>query len=333
MGDRSAIEWTDASWNPIRARRRSDGRVGWFCTHASEGCRNCYAERLNRRLGTGVDFKAQLLPSVELFLDEAILSQPLRWRRARMVFPCSMTDLFGEFVATIWIDRMFAVMALAGHHTFQVTTKRPDRMRAWYAGGGLERAAALLEELKPAPTWNGSVYEARRHIAQGVLPNVWLGISAEDHPNFVWRWDHLQATPAAIRWVSAEPLLGAIDMSGPLNSGRLHWVVAGGESGSDARPMHPAWVRQVRDACAYAGVPLLFKQWGEWAPSPFFEKVMASDGLTVFWPDGSIGSGRAEQRGGPGVAARRLGKKKSGRLLDGRLHHDFPLMEWLAHVA
>lgn len=129
MGD-TKIEWSQKSWSPIRARNRVTGDVGWFCEHMSSGCDNCYAETMNVNtyFGNGLPYKASSLPQLELFLDEKMLEQPLHWRAAKKVFVCSMTDLFGRFVPDEWIDQIFAVMALAPQHTFQVLTKRPERM-------------------------------------------------------------------------------------------------------------------------------------------------------------------------------------------------------------
>jgi protein gp37 len=127
MGDKTKIEWTDASWTPIRAAT-IDGKVGWHCEHASEGCRFCYAESINLRLGTGLPFKPGHAKDLKIYLDERMLTQPLRWKGPRKIFVCSMTDLFASFVPDAFIDRMFAAMALAPHHTFQILTKRPDRM-------------------------------------------------------------------------------------------------------------------------------------------------------------------------------------------------------------
>src|ERR1700749_4070382 len=129
MGDKTKIEWTDATWNPIRARNKSNGKMGWFCIHKSAGCAGCYAESMNTRLGTGIDFKPGHLKDVEIFVDEKMLTMPLRWKRPRMIFVCSMTDLFADFVPDEFVDQMFAVMALAPQHTFQVLTKRARRQR------------------------------------------------------------------------------------------------------------------------------------------------------------------------------------------------------------
>jgi protein gp37 len=132
MSDRSKIEWTDASWNPIRAELTTVARPGWYCEHVSEGCRNCYAENINNRLGTGLPFKPAHRQSVNIYLDEKVLQQPLKWKRPRMVFVCSMSDLFGSWVTDAMLDAIFAVMQLAKQHTFQVLTKRPERMREYF---------------------------------------------------------------------------------------------------------------------------------------------------------------------------------------------------------
>ena len=124
MADKSKIEWTDATWNPIRARNKATGKVGWHCEHATTGCQFCYAENFNQRLGTGLPFKPGHRDDIKLFLDEQILKQPLRWKRPRKIFVGSMTDVFADFIPDAWLDRMFAVMALSPEHTFQVLTKR-----------------------------------------------------------------------------------------------------------------------------------------------------------------------------------------------------------------
>lgn len=236
MGDKTAIEWTDASWNPIRARSIETGKVGWFCTHKSPGCIGCYAEAFNARLGTGVDFKPQLRGQVEIFLDWKMLTRPTRWTRPRLIFPCSMTDLFGEFVTDEMIDRVFDIMEATPRHTYQVVTKRPERM---------------------------ALYIAR--CLRAPLPNVWLGCSVEDQR----RADERRPAMAAIAdfgwttWVSYEPALGGVDWSGWQF---LKWLVSGGQSGRSAQSSQPDWHRAARDFCARWGIAYFFKQWGEWAP-------------------------------------------------------------------
>ena len=331
MAEHSKIEWTDSTWNPIRARyweMQDDGsgkeRVGWHCVHVSEACRNCYAEGINRRLGTGLDFKPGNLfhpervgyanGEAKLFLDETMLAKPLTWRRPRMIFVCSMTDLFADFVPDAWIDQIFRVMSTASHHIYQVLTKRPDRMRRYLSD----------------PTLHGRIrFEAR---PPWPLPNVWLGTSVEDQRRADERIPLLLDTPAAVRWISAEPLLGPVDLrqwvgSQPIIPGAstyedadglvrqdigggivdgLDWVVAGGESGPSARPTNPQWFRDLRDQCEAADVPFFFKQNGEWVSV----SEVAGPGEHFKFPDGRT--------------VRRTGKRLAGRTLDGRTHDAMP---------
>ena len=221
--------------------------------------------------------------------DEATLDQPLRWKKPKRIFVCAHGDLFHEKVPDAWIDRVFAVMAIAPQHTFQVLTKRPERMRE-YITHACGRVADAVQPLRaddrpvaPLPHLDGG-------MRWWPLPNVWLGVSVEDQATAAARIPHLLATPAAVRFLSAEPLMGPINlrrlrvapdhhtMVDALDGyaivdtpGRereraaLHWVIVGGESGPGARPMHPDWARSLRDQCATAGVPFFFKQWGEWA--------------------------------------------------------------------
>lgn len=297
MSDRSAIEWTDATWNPIRFR--VGDRVGWHCEKVSAGCANCYAERLNQRHGTQTSYTRAGSEQGESFLDDAVLQKPLRWRKPRMVFVCSMTDLFGEWVGELWLKSIFGVMLRSPRHTFQVLTKRPGR------------AAEFLADVKP-------------------MPNVWLGVSVEDQKTADERIPKLLECPAAVRFVSYEPALGAVDFEripGALREGAetchygeshqrrecdcafgIDWIIAGGESGPKARPSHPDIFRTARDQCQAAGVPFFFKQWGEWAPLadlPYRES--GYDDVDV-----------------DGVLMARVGKKRAGQLLDGREWNEAP---------
>lgn len=451
----TGISWADETWNPIRAIATygdSEPRpnqlansfgvievLGWACQRVSPGCVNCYAAGINKRLGTGLDYDARGIADSDIYLDERILTEPLRWKRPRRVFVCSMTDLFGEWVPDEWLDRIFAVMALASQHTFQLLTKRPERMRQ-YVGSARARVAALLynatceqraddpfgraigatyrrggpgvassgawrppgsgrlrsqavratqsgvstaaglptrsgdalgdevrdgsastrvdsssrsdsagadrqspergegrqpageprtgdgigeplsragnvEREAPSPDWlsapenphhrggrdrdpaatgsgrdgegnSGSVL----HEAEGglgnlqpgdleahltwPLPNVWLGASAEDQDRADERIPELLGTPAAVRFLSCEPLLGpvdlathkALDQDGSFAGWRiaygLHWVIVGGESGQDARPFDLAWARSVVQQCQAAGTAVFVKQLG-----------------------------------------------------------------------
>lgn len=232
MAEHSSIEWTrgadgsaGATWTPIRARwiaPTDDGggveRVGWHCEHVSEGCRNCYAESINRRLGTQLDFKPGNLfrqdrvgytnGEAEVFLDEKMLLLPLKWRRPRRIFVASMTDLFADFVPDAMIDRVFAVMALARQHTFQCLTKRPAKMRAYITAPDVEdRVNAAMNDIAPAHWCTREVED----FGGWPLRNVWLGTSCENQATAAARVPELLATPAAVRFVSAEPLLGPID--------------------------------------------------------------------------------------------------------------------------
>lgn len=178
MSAKSSIEWTDATYTPIRARNRHTGKIGWHCVHKSPGCENCYAESLNKRLGTGFAFKPGHEKDIEIFLDEKMLLAPLRWKKPRMIFVCSMTDLFADFVRDEWIDKIFTVMALASQHTFQILTKRSSRMRSYFLarsdGDPWAEAADEIGDLCGL-TEHPHVLEPR----DMPLPNVWLGVSAE----------------------------------------------------------------------------------------------------------------------------------------------------------
>ncbi len=355
MGARSDIEWTDATWTPIRARNRKTGKVGWHCEKPSPGCKHCYAESINRRLGTGLPFKPGHRKDVELFLDEKMLTAPLHWPKPSLVFPCSMTDLFGEFVPDAWIDRMFAVMALCPQHRFQVLTKRAERMRAYKTTPDRKRTiAATVMEISELLGRQAGSHKAKIKLdhfsrcfaGSGPFPNVWMGGSAEDQRRWDERLEHLAATPAAVRWVSVEPQLGHIDAGNAFDAPPdgspyqpIDWVVCGGESGPGARPMHPDWPRWLRDQCAMAGVPFFFKQWGAWSPDAEHESEYRQ---TEFLDP----NGGRHQAPGPALeiarqlgrtAARHLpmsalgvaqmylkGKKAAGRVLDSRTHDGMP---------
>lgn len=218
MADRSAIEWTEATWNPVTG-----------CDKVSPGCAHCYAEVFAERFRgvPGHPYEQ----GFDLRLWPARLDQPLRWRRPRMIFVNSMSDLFHEQIPDRYIARVFAVMAQASQHTFQILTKRPERL------------AELTTEL-PWPH------------------NVWMGVSIENR-RFVARADLLREVPAVIRFISAEPLLGPLER---LNLSGIHWLIAGGESGHRHRRMRPEWVRELRDRCQAEGVAFFFKQWGGRTP-------------------------------------------------------------------
>lgn len=265
MGDNSAIEWTDATWNPVTG-----------CSKVSPGCAHCYAEtlaltRLRGKPGyPGLPWTPENAEANVVLRPER-LEQPLRWRRPRRIFVNSLSDLFHELVPERFLDTVFAVMALASQHTFQVLTKRPARMLEYLTAGGdpLDRIWCRADELAtilriPFPD----------DMPRWPLPNVWLGTSVENQRFADERIPLLLETPARVRFLSMEPLLGPVefsDMSGradyrarlgrPALTG-IRWVIVGGESGPVHRPMDPAWVRSIRDQCVAADVPFLFKQWG-----------------------------------------------------------------------
>jgi len=248
MSQKTSIEWTDTTWNPVRG-----------CSRISEGCRNCYAEQIAARFsGRGGPFQyfadrfqpgSKWTGKVELI--ESKLQEPLHWRKPRKVFVNSMSDLFHENLPDEAIDRIFAVMALCPQHTFQVLTKRAKRMRRYFAGPVRNRVTDTMNVM-PA--------HAYTVLQPWPLPNVWLGVSIESRAHLD-RADWLHQTSAAIRFLSLEPLLEDLDgISGYLRG--IDWVIAGGESGPGARLNDPAWFRSIRDQCQAARIPFFFKQWG-----------------------------------------------------------------------
>ncbi len=286
MSDGTKIEWAEASWNPIRARNRETGAVGWFCSHASPGCIECYAEAINARLGTGIAFQAQNAGQVEIFLDEKTLLQPLKWRKPRRIFVCSMTDLFGEFVSDEMIERVLSVMAACPQHEFLVLTKRAARQRDFFS-----RRGGDFFLVTPDRT------EAR--VLNWPLPNVWLGTSIEDRRRAIERLPALMETPAAVRFVSAEPLLESIiaplqpylDTVETENNGPIHhaldWIIVGGESGRRARPFDLDWAAEIVAECQRAGVPVFVKQVGA-KPIRFTAEFWCDDpkgGDPAEWPE------------------------------------------------
>lgn len=290
------IEWTGETWNPV---------VG--CSVVSPGCTNCYAMKMARRLelmsATQFRHYAGLTKLVNgnavwtgtlKLAPDGIVQKPLRWTKPRTVFVNSMSDLFHDMVPDEWIDRVFAAMALTPQHTYQVLTKRPARMRRYFDDASAVSRQSLVAAMAGRLVEDGDT--ALHVISTGPwpLPNVWLGVSAERQQEADARIPDLLNTPAAVRFVSAEPLLGPIDFDDyHLHSPKLDWIIVGGESGTDARPMHPDWARSIRDQCETAGTPFFFKQWGAWAP---------------------------------GENVTRTGKKHSGRLLDGRTWSEMPAL-------
>jgi len=255
MSDKSAIEWTDATWNPVTG-----------CTKVSPGCAHCYAETFAERFRGVPGHPFQQGFDIKLWPER--LSLPLRWKDPRRVFVNSMSDLFHEAVPDDFIKQIFAVMGQAQQHIFQVLTKRPERMLDWTRNNFRNGNTAK----------NG----------KGAWPaHVWLGVSVENQL-FTSRIKYLRQTPALIRFLSVEPLLGPVSLEGPSLEG-IHWVIVGGESGPRARPVRPEWVFKIREQCEKHHVPFFFKQWGAYDTS-----------------------------------GKRVGKKVAGRILEGRTWDEMP---------
>ncbi len=301
---KTSIEWTEATWNPV---------VG--CSHISPGCDHCYAEKAAasprlqrferyREVITGKKWNGKTV------LHEETLQQPLHWRTPRMVFADSMTDLFHESIPFETVARVVDIIRRCPQHTFQILTKREQRMHNYFH------------------------HHMRDHFPpeMQVLPNLWLGVTVENNDQR-HRIEKLLQTPAAVRFISVEPMLGPADISkwyheqacGCLdrfikycpnckNTGavkEIDWVICGGESGPRARPMHPDNPRSLRDQCAAAGIPFFFKQWGEWAPCDMFPGLQKP---------GVVKSLDGQHEG----MVCRVGKKKAGCLLDGVEYKEYP---------
>jgi len=349
MGETS-IEWTNRTWNPVTG-----------CTKVSPGCKFCYAERVFPRAYSGMcecgdrieahdhndpfrpgtptaclneDCKCVLYRQrvfTEVLTHPDRLDQPLHWRKPQRIFVNSMSDLFHEDVSDEFIDKVFAVMGLAPQHTFQILTKRPERMREYMNGDYLDRAWKQAPDLAgpdaPFIDWRDPLWHR-------MYDNVWLGVSAENQQYADERIPLLLQTPAAVRFVSYEPALGPVlfrrhidvTRSGVIEGqilvdhiSRLDWIIVGGESGPGARPMHPDWARTVRDQCEEAGVAFFFKQWGEWFPRDQWE----GNPNLILPDDEDCVEGPRLRLMGP-LAFHRVGKKASGALLDGELCREFP---------
>lgn len=320
----TGIEWTDETWNPTTG-----------CTKVSPGCDHCYAEVMYERFNGKGSFSTVKMHSSRL-------AKPFHWRKPRKVFVNSMSDLFHQDVTDFFIAEVFAVMALTPRHTYQILTKRHSRMRSLLSSTAFPGLVndALKARMKDPLDRTGPV----------VLPNVWLGVSVENQQWANTRIPALLDTPAAVRFLSCEPLLGPVDLLGKPDQGcdemgpaithtpyswqtsdgpteydcehnaGIDWVVVGGESGHGARPMHPDWARSLRDQCVEMQIPFLFKQWGNWAPGDF--PTAHPDVLL----NATTGKGTYEaHRNQPGNERLiRVGKKAAGRELDGRTWDQYP---------
>lgn len=360
MGQNTTIEWTNATWNCIRG-----------CSLVSAGCENCYAMReANRHAGPGRPYEGLVRKTPggprwtgAVHLVPEKLGDPLRWRKPLRIFTASMSDPFHPAIPDIFLCAMFGVMSLTPHHIHQPLTKRPERALDWFRS--LDRRAERIATIFPDETLNWRRWHVLRAAAVNYLgsgklpsipsadppwplPNVWVGFSAENQPTFDERWEHAQHVPSAVLWVSLEPLLGPVDVSRALH--HLRWVVVGGESGPGARPLHPDWVRSLRDECVSSGVPFFFKQWGAWKPlAGVYEEQVLEDGTVnedyvqhlldaharyengalepsgyfSTWSKGNdVQVQHQPSRGAVYMA--RVGKGKAGALLDGREWREYP---------
>ena len=330
----TGIEWTEETWNPL---------VG--CSKVSPGCEHCYAIRMAWRLKHIPAMAALYGPVVKktdggklnwtgaINYNEKALMAPLLNKKPTKYFVNSMSDLFHPSVPFEFVDKVFAVMAACPQHVFQVLTKRPERMAWWFKSKKNDYTNASTEER----VFDIGFWELHKDTTrQWPLPNVWLGVSVENQKMADERIPLLLQVPAAVRWLSMEPLLGPVDITSytktyggaPLyiydddtEIWPVDWVVVGGESGHGSRPMHPDWVRMLRDQCVEAKVRFFFKQWGDWAEcksSSHNAYQVDFDGDKCPMPQ--ILAGAVE----PIKFMRRVGKKEAGRLLDGVEWNEYP---------
>ena len=317
----SKIEWTDETWNVVTG-----------CTKVSAGCTHCYAERMSKRLAGRCGYPKDDPFRVTLHPDK--LDKPLKWKKPRKIFVNSMSDLFHEDVPDEFIDEVFAVMSDAGQHTFMILTKRPERMKQYLSLDNPRYTARKVFNLTKDPAGK---FDCDLHWP---LINVWLGTSVENQAAADERIPPLLQVPAAVKFISVEPLLGPVDLmsvqfgkyttmnvlegcgislKSPCQSipnafsNKIDWVITGGESGPGARPLHPDWVRSLRDQCQAAGTKFFFKSWGDWLPNA--QEYDCNPGGVDYEQKHELVRN---------VAMCRVGKKKSGRLIDGRTWDEMP---------
>lgn len=325
MSGHTKIEWTDRTWNPVTG-----------CAKVSPGCDHCYAETFAERFrGTAGHYFEN---GFDVQLRDHKLGEPLRWRKPQRVFVNSMSDLFHDAVPDEYIAKVWAVMAVAPQHTFQVLTKRHGRMRSLL---GSEHFKDLVARAMVLPASHGGVNPDLDTPPDLHWPrrNVWLGVSVEDQHWADIRIPALLDTPAAVRFISAEPLLGPVSIYSNSSLDRveaqLDWVIVGGESGHGARPMHPNWVRSLRYQCSEEArspgdsIPFLFKQWGAWVPESMNlhdasapAAFLSADAITRPLVNGKP-EGPPMSRG-QDITVRHVGKGRAGRVLDGRTWDEFP---------
>lgn len=363
MGASTKISWADASWSPITG-----------CSPCSEGCRRCYAAAIAKRFWGDRPFS-----DVRFHPDR--LDQPLRWRKPRKIFVVSMGDLFHDDTFLLsspfntglnfslnsyipytdhpMLDAIFAVMERSLNHIFILLTKRPENMSRYFSAVQKHKLK-YADKFKDCPTEemrNSPAAQDAKKSAVNPIPNhIWIGVTAENQKQADKRIPILLDIPAAVRFVSIEPMLGKVELGHHLKGACMEhcesimqtscpggkcitrdegidWVICGGESGPGAKPMHPDWARSIRDQCQKAGVPFFFKQWGEWIPITQSVKGTSCRKMISMFPDGEI-NGKLrnlykELQEGEGVQVGGefhllVGKKKAGRILDGKEWTEFP---------
>ena len=325
------IEWADYSWNVVTG-----------CSPVSAGCDHCWAKRMANRQRGRNGYPADDPFRVTFHAER--LQEPLRMKKPKRIAVCLMGDIFHEDVKEEWIDKVFSVMHWSKWHTFLLPTKRPERMAAYLAH--VKRSRRIMQEARFLALGRGSKLLNDLAVCQWPLPNVWSGTSVENQHTADERIPWLLKCPAAVRFLSMEPLLGPVNFDAwmgdeieeaerlecgergcglGMDGKSIDWIIAGGESGPGARPMHPAWVRSIRDQCQSARVPFFFKQWGDWIPDStgcgIGQKLW--DGAPKHCGMNTFGSVASDDRfDDVGFAC--VGKKASGRLLDGRKWYEMP---------
>lgn len=323
----TGIEWTEETWNPI---------VG--CSKVSEGCKHCYAITMANRL-------AHIPATVELYMDtvtvgangmpnwtgvvkvsENAMDKPLRTKKPTMWFVNSMSDLFHDSVPFSVIDKIFAVMGICQQHTFQILTKRPERMLEYfnYKDKDWKNEGMQGDERIRYQAWHTFGAKIEFDNWKWPLPNVWLGVSVENQKCADERVPLLLQVPAAVRFLSCEPLLGAVDLNELIVD--IDWLICGGESGTGSRPMHPEWVRSLRNQCESVGVPFFFKQWGDWMSKgkPADEEDVMPLGKKEQWLNLAGGMGF---HGEEVYRMMRVGKGSAGKKIDGKEWVEMPVMK------
>lgn len=326
------IEWCTETWNPITG-----------CSPISEGGEHCYAARMVKRLAGRCGYDKDEPFKVTWHEDQ--LAKPYFWKKPRMIFVCSMGDLFHEDVPDEWVAKVFQVMVSSPRHTFLILTKRPERMKKFILGKISVPNADFFIKWEGVPK-------------SDIFKNIWLGVTAENQQRADERIPVLLETPAAKRFVSIEPMLGPVDLNNILvpsewqpdpsiclipwyrfdalnainddhaivSKNQLDWVICGGETGPGSRPMHPDWVRDLRDQCIQAEVPFFFKSWGDWRaviPQNGDQPYQTTPGITGV--NGNVAQVvKSHPEDQEGICMERVGKKKAGRVLDGRTWDQYP---------